>query len=497
MADRERDRDGGRGRDGDGGRGHRKEERSTKGASGADREQRDDDRRREKGGNGRSRSRSRERGTGGGGDGRRPRDDGSREPTSKRASHAGGDSHRRSKRRHSRSRSPSGSGSSRSSGRSQSPRRRHRHRSHRDRRSRSRERRPRDRRDRERDETRPAAAPPATSALPAAAAAAAAAMATFSAVPSAAPLEKAKKEPKGPSTAARAAELFGYTAENNPFGDANLNDAFVWKKKIVKDVETGKRTAAPTKAEVRAEREELLTEIERARARRTAREAETEEMERLRAEELRLRDSAQYHDWERKEDEFHLKQARQRSFIRIREGRERPVDILAKNTLLAEAAERGEDEDDANRPIANEVELNEPASVFLSLPSAELEQLRRDIGDFIELEGADGPNRPFWNALLIVCDDEIARAKAREVGVAAGRSAAALEAVERDIDAQFEGKGEDELSIMEEAIRGTIAAALGHGGSGGGGRGAVRGGAVDVEYWEGVLRHLRVATAGR
>ena len=334
----------------------------------------------------------------------------------------------------------------------------------------------------------------ATSSLTSAAAPAAAAAA------SSAEGDRPKKAPK---QANRAAELFGYTAENNPFGDSNLNDAFVWKKKIVKDIETGKRTAAPTKAEVRADREALMEEIERARARRTAREAEMEEMERLRAEEMRLKDSEQYTNWEAKEDEFHLKQARQRSFIRIREGRERPVDILAKNLLLAEAADKGEDEDDANRAIATEVELGEPATVFQSLPAADLEQLLSDIGSFIELEGPTGPNRPFWDALRTVCLDEIERAKARELGAAAGRTVAALEAIERDIDAQFDGKGEPELASMEQAIRATIASAM-HGRGGGSGGGPARSSsaaaagapaAVDVEYWESVLRALRVAVA--
>lgn len=81
--------------------------------------------------------------------------------------------------------------------------------------------------------------------------------------------------------------MFGYSADANPFGDSRLTDTFTWGKKIEKEVSTGVRARAPTRMEQIAERESLMSEIERARERRAAREAEAEEMERLRAEESR------------------------------------------------------------------------------------------------------------------------------------------------------------------------------------------------------------------
>lgn len=52
------------------------------------------------------------------------------------------------------------------------------------------------------------------------------------------------------------------------------------------------------------------------RKRRDDAEAEREEMERLKAEESRLREQQQYGDWQKKEEHFHLKQASQRSKVR-------------------------------------------------------------------------------------------------------------------------------------------------------------------------------------
>ncbi len=51
------------------------------------------------------------------------------------------------------------------------------------------------------------------------------------------------------------------------------------------------------------------------RKRREDAEAEREEMERLKAEESRLREQQQYGDWQKKEEHFHLKQAKQRSKV--------------------------------------------------------------------------------------------------------------------------------------------------------------------------------------
>lgn len=55
--------------------------------------------------------------------------------------------------------------------------------------------------------------------------------------------------------------------------------------------------------------------LEKVRKRRDDAEAEREEMDRLKAEESRLREQQQYGDWQKKEEHFHLKQASQRSKV--------------------------------------------------------------------------------------------------------------------------------------------------------------------------------------
>lgn len=138
----------------------------------------------------------------------------------------------------------------------------------------------------------------------------------------------------------------GYTNDSNPFGDTNLHQQFVWKKKVEKDGHFAEERKV-SKSE-KAERDRhFYDEIEKVRRRRSEREAEQEEQERLRAEEARLREAEQYADWHQKEETFHLEQARVRSKIRLVEGREKPIDILAKNILLL--AKEGEAEESGSK----------------------------------------------------------------------------------------------------------------------------------------------------
>lgn len=48
-----------------------------------------------------------------------------------------------------------------------------------------------------------------------------------------------------------------------------------------------------------------------------------------------------YGDWQQKEEEFLLEQTAVRSKIRLTENRQQPIDVLAKNILMVEAAAAG------------------------------------------------------------------------------------------------------------------------------------------------------------
>jgi hypothetical protein len=217
--------------------------------------------------------------------------------------------------------------------------------------------------------------------------------------------------------AALISQKFGYTVDNNPFNDPNLHEKFTWRKK----------EAHNDSEQASKKKDDTFLEIEKVRLRRTERDLQREEMERIRAEESRMRELENYDEWAKKEEEFHLQQQRQRSAIRLVEGREKPVDVLAKNLLLFGLS----DEDKKNRASIKyqekynameamktlEVELEEPYALLKMMKLDELEELRLDIEAFRQLErqarvsdfdvsGSDFVLR-YWDALAIVVDDEI------------------------------------------------------------------------------------------
>ena len=108
---------------------------------------------------------------------------------------------------------------------------------------------------------------------------------------------------------------------------------FTWNKKVEKDKKEGRLEEDSEESRLK-----LMQDIDRVRKRREDREKELEEMERLRTEEQRLREAALYGDWQQKEEDFHMEQVKVRSKIRLKESREQPIDILAKNIILIESS---------------------------------------------------------------------------------------------------------------------------------------------------------------
>ncbi len=212
--------------------------------------------------------------------------------------------------------------------------------------------------------------------------------------------EEERAARKAAKEARKIAAHFGYTAHSNPFGDANLHQQFVWKAKEKQQEQKsganggGGGGGGKGKAVEAERRLELIKEIEKVRQRREDREKELEEMERLKAEEARLREASMYDDWERKEEEFHLEQARTRSKIRLLEGREKPIDALAKNLLLFGQGAGDDAGEDGRGGIikyrgksrldlsALEAELREPYHIFENLDVAALRGLQEDIREY-------------------------------------------------------------------------------------------------------------------
>ncbi|DBA00575.1 TPA: hypothetical protein N0F65_007704 [Lagenidium giganteum] len=288
--------------------------------------------------------------------------------------------------------------------------------------------------------------------------------------------EEERKLRKQSRKAEKMLATFGYTNETNPFGDTNLSQPFVWGKKY----EAAGR-AKPSEKELKKQQLARAEEIRKARKRREEREAEKAEFDRLKQEELRLRDAEQYDDWQQKEEEFHLAQTKVRSKMRIKERREKPIDLLAKNLLLVAHAMSEEEEDDFLNADGVRVERRKPFEIVEVLSMDELEELRDSIVTFLDLEGQAGANREFWELMMLITKDRIRRLRLSQ-NLSGTERGAIHDSVNRSIAEMLQGKAVDELNKLARDVEQTIAS-------------AETGAAVDVEYWEEVAHMINVYKA--
>lgn len=165
----------------------------------------------------------------------------------------------------------------------------------------------------------------------------------------------------------------------------------------------------------------------------------------------------------RKEEEFHLKQAKLRSQIRIRENRAKPADLIYNNLSLIDAKEF---------PENFKFEPREPHKILEGLSLKQLDEFIEDIRVHFEL---DVVHKEFWNAIMIVCE-AIKKKELRKQDTIVG----VHEAVREDVLKIFEGKSYSELCLTEKQIQEKI---------------SKQDSGIDIEYWESILNELLIYKA--
>jgi len=258
-----------------------------------------------------------------------------------------------------------------------------------------------------------------------------------------------------------------YTNADNPFGDANLLSTFVWDKKMAKDGLVG---VSHEELESRnpQKMEENKRELEKVKKRRMEREIERQEREEEMALLQRSKEAAQFKEWEKSEDQFHLQQARLRSTIRIEDGRAKPIDLLAKYIST-------EEEVDA-------VEMHEPYIYLNGLKLKDLEDLVEDIKVYMELE--KGKNFDYWNDITVIVEDELhkmRRIQNQSTCVAVGRREGIHESVAHEVAHIFRGKTAEQLDQLKIQIEKKKISSKAEG--------------VDIGYWETLLSQLKAHVA--
>ncbi|XP_072037569.1 splicing factor Cactin-like [Amphiura filiformis] len=261
-------------------------------------------------------------------------------------------------------------------------------------------------------------------------------------------------------------EMMGYTNEDNPFGDSQLLETFVWHKK---NDQAGLSDLGQEnlKKLVKDKQIENRLELQKVKQRRHEREKEREQREKEMEELQRMREAEYFKEWEHQEDSFHLQQAKMRSNIRIQDGRAKPIDLLAHYV-------GSEDNEDLS------VEMQEPYNVLKGLTIQDCEDLLEDIKVYVELE--QGKNAEFWKDMTIITEDEMTKLKkiAPELQDGADRREGINASVSNEVANVFQGKSHSQLL----ALKGTIMQRIKSGKAG-----------VDIGYWESLLQQLNAHMA--
>ncbi|CAN9503398.1 unnamed protein product [Ophioblennius macclurei] len=272
--------------------------------------------------------------------------------------------------------------------------------------------------------------------------------------------EKKRREKMGWSE-----EYMGYTNADNPFGDNNLLGTFKWQKALDRKGigHLGEKELKERNKRIQEENRRELQKVKQLRLEREREKAMREtELEMLQRE----KEAEHFKTWAEQEDNFHLHQAKLRSKIRIRDGRAKPIDLLAKYISA-------EDDDLA-------VEMHEPYTFLNGLTVTDMDDLLEDIKVYMELE--QGKNVDFWRDMTTITEDEISKLRKLEAsGKGPGdRREGINTAVSTDVQSVFKGKTYSQLQALHIEIETKIRA----GGSN-----------LDIGYWESLLQQVRVYMA--
>ncbi|KAF2884248.1 hypothetical protein ILUMI_21940 [Ignelater luminosus] len=236
------------------------------------------------------------------------------------------------------------------------------------------------------------------------------------------------------------------------------------KAERLKAVEHRQRQKELMKANETPEEKRICAVKKRRLEREQERQNREEEMQMMQ----RSKEAAQFEEWERQEDKFHLEQARLRSHIRIQDGRAKPIDLLAKYISA-------EEEVDA-------VEMHEPYTYLNGLQIKDLEDLIEDIKVYQELER--GKNLDYWNDITVIVEDELQKLRKlqqqNDFDTGINRREGIHQSVATDVTQVFKGKTTAQLKALQSQIDKKI-----HGKADG----------IDIGYWESLSSQLKAHMA--
>ena len=144
--------------------------------------------------------------------------------------------------------------------------------------------------------------------------------------------EEYEKEESRKKIRALLQSFYGYTDDNNPFGDPDLSKPFVWNKKIEKMRARGLEPYLDIQSLILKLRG-VKKDLDKIRKSKLEREENKEKGTDQKMQNKEV-DEQIFDEWKNKDEKFHLAQEKLRTEIRIKQGREKPVDFIHKVLMI-------------------------------------------------------------------------------------------------------------------------------------------------------------------
>ena len=189
--------------------------------------------------------------------------------------------------------------------------------------------------------------------------------------------------------------LYGYTDENNPFGDPNLSQTFVW------DLKNKKYLSMGIDPSFLYDEKSILLKIKNCAS-------EIEELKKLRSERESKRLTLpkidkNLEDNKDKDKIFFINQEKLRSEIRIQLGREKPIDFLVNTLYIYEGQNK------IPKNFYENIIYQKPYKIFENMSIDNLNDLYKDIIFQKSLnESNEKENEKiYWDCIFIICESFI------------------------------------------------------------------------------------------
>ena len=283
--------------------------------------------------------------------------------------------------------------------------------------------------------------------------------------------------------------FYGYADDNNPFGDTELSKPFVWHKKYQKMRNNGLEPIIEAQS-LLVKLKDAKLEIEKIRKSRQTREEKKDAIDDEKYKLMKMTEEKKYEEWKEKDEKFHLAQEKLRTEIRIKQGREKPIDFIHKVLMIWKGV----------FPIPSDFleipEYHHPYLMFELLDKESLKELYNELKIHLQVDVERLANRKFvcffidiasnfkqnhemnesdlinfiefWNAMIVIIESYIFDEK----------NLKNLEPeVLENLALIINNKDFEELAFLEQEIRKTIEEQVLH---------------TDIQFWTNALGYLQV-----